>query len=104
MTDSQDGRDHVHVATQPAFFRAPMLTSQIHSQWDAEFCKSTEFQMKRCKECDLSEASDDEGILEWNHLWLTKEETAIVEYRKLHNKWITMKELETEEKSLNNNE
>ena len=94
----QDGRDHVHVATHPAFFRAPMLTSQIHSQWDAEFCKSTEFQMKRC--CTRTETNnddDDENMnmgIEWDHLWLTDEETQIVEHRKLHNEWITLKQLE----------
>lgn len=94
-TQHQDGRDHVHVITHPAFFRAPMLTSQIHTKWDAEFCKSTEFQMKRCKQEHLSEGGDEDAeVLEWNHLWLTKEETQIVEYRKLHHKWISLKELE----------
>ena len=98
----QDGRDHVHVATHPAFFRAPMLTSQIHSQWDAEFCKSTEFQMKRCRTW-TERNNDDENMnmgIEWDHLWLTDEENQIVEHRKLHNEWITLKQLEEQLKAI----
>jgi len=93
-TENHDGRDHIHVATHPSFFRAPMLTSQIHSQWDAEFCRSTEFQMKRCNQEGISKDDDREGEeLEWQHLWLTKEETQIVEHRQVHTVWLTLKEL-----------
>ncbi len=46
----RNGREHIHVATHPAFFRAPMLTSQIHAKWDGEFCRSTEYQIWRCNQ------------------------------------------------------
>jgi len=99
-----DGCKHIHVATHPAFFRAPMLTSQIHSKWDAAFCSSTEFQMKRCDNvyessdgCDendeSTEVNNDEEKLKWRRLWLTAEERQIVEHRIEHGLWITMAEL-----------
>lgn len=68
MTDifgntDERGRQCVHVTTHPAFFRAPMLISQIHSQWDSEFCKSTEYQMSHslfiCN--DVNSDDDDSG-------------------------------------------
>ena len=81
-----------------------MLTSQIHSQWDAEFCKSTEFQMKRCRtRTERNNDDDDENMnmgIEWDHLWLTDEENQIVEHRKLHNEWITLKQLEEQLKAI----
>lgn len=90
-----DGRDHVHVATDPAFFRAPMLTSQIHSQWDAEFCRSTEFQMNSCFKSTLdSSMSDEENEMVWDTLWLTEQERDIVEFKKREKIWLTLKELE----------
>ena len=33
------GPQTVQHSTHPSFFRAPMLTSKIHTKWDAEFCK-----------------------------------------------------------------
>ena len=85
-TDNQDGRNHIHVATHPAFFRAPMLTSQIHSKWDAEFCKSSEFQM------DQDNQDNGEGNGEvWRHLWLTTDENDIVDHRVKHGEWLTLK-------------
>ena len=94
--DAFDGREHVHVATDPAFFRAPMLTSQIHSQWDAEFCRSTEFQMNSCFKSSVDNLmSDEENELVWETLWLTEQEREIVEFKKREKKWLTLKELET---------
>jgi len=86
-TDSQDGRKHIHVATHPAFFRAPMLTSQIHSQWDPEFCRSSEYQMNQCNR------ENGEDGQAWRHLWLTKDESDIVDHRAVHGKWLTLTEL-----------
>mmetsp|Transcript_26057 Transcript_26057/g.29783 ORF Transcript_26057/g.29783 Transcript_26057/m.29783 type:complete len:138 (+) Transcript_26057:38-451(+) len=93
--NSSSGRDHVHVATNPAFFRAPMLTSQIHSQWDAEFCKSTEFQMISCLDSKTRKFHDENDSLGsvWNSLWLTVQERRIVEYKKKTKKWLTLGEL-----------
>lgn len=33
------GPQTVQHSSHPSFFRAPMLTSKIHTKWDAEFCK-----------------------------------------------------------------
>jgi len=85
---NQDGRKHIHVTTHPAFFRAPMLTSQIHSQWDSEFCRSSEYQMNQCNQ-DVCE----DGQQGWCHLWLTRDESDIVEHRANHGNWLTLTEL-----------
>lgn len=71
--DDMDGRFHIHVTTHPSFFRAPMLKSQIHSQWDPEFCKSSEYQMNHGSESPTSHV--------WNYLWLNEEEKKIVQYK-----------------------
>lgn len=90
------GRSSIHVSTQPCFFRAPMLTSKIHAQWDAEFCKSTELQMSNCG-------------LRWEDLWLSKSERRIVQHHDKTGDWLTMNELsemmsETELESPENGE
>lgn len=79
------GRDVIHVTTCPAFFRAPMLTSSIHQQWDVEFCRSTEYQMSQCGARKLT----------WDDLWLTKDEREIVRYRQnsFHGVWLTLRQL-----------
>lgn len=77
----------VHVSTSPAFFRAPMLTSKIHSQWDAEFCRSTEYQMSRC--C-IGMDKRVNGLFSWDDLWLTEEERGIVHYRHKSGTWLPM--------------
>jgi hypothetical protein len=71
----------VQIASKPAFFRAPMLTSKIHTQWDPEFCKSTEYQLK-------------EIGLDWSDLWLTEAERSIVLHHEQHGEWITLGQLE----------
>jgi hypothetical protein len=78
------GHHSVHLATQPAFFRAPMLTSKIHAKWDPEFCKSTTLQLKRTG-------------LGWNDLWLTKAEQTVVAYHKEHDTWLTLSQCTAEE-------
>lgn len=90
-----DGRDYIHVATDPAFFRAPMLTSQIHSQWDAEFCRSTEYQMLSCRQKDQDESSCVDGASDdiWDSLWLTEKERKIIKYKKTQQEWLTMEQL-----------
>jgi GR25 family glycosyltransferase involved in LPS biosynthesis len=74
------GRSCIHVTTRPAFFRAPMLTSKIHPQWDAEFCKSTEYQMEH-------------SVLSWSDLWLSDTERRIVHRHNQTGEWLTMDEL-----------
>jgi hypothetical protein len=75
------GQAAVQIATKPTFFRAPMLTSKIHSQWDPEFCKSTEYQLKQID-------------LDWSDLFLTEAEQAIVLHHDQHGQWITLGQLE----------
>ena len=94
--NADDGKECIHVATDPAFFRAPMLTSQIHSQWDAEFCKSTEFQMLSCwhkdDNKDVTRAKRAKGEV-WDSLWLTEQERAVISYRNVEKKWLTLDQL-----------
>jgi hypothetical protein len=86
------GKNSVHLTTRPAFFRAPMLTSKIHTQYDSEFCRSTEYQLKHC-------SGDNENALQqslsWENLWLSEDERAIVLYKEKSpdGVWITLTQL-----------
>ena len=107
FTDKDDinGRKCIHVATDAAFFRAPMLTSQIHTQYDTEFCKSTEFQMVSCLKKSKNslhnnnKATEIDGTMPmppvsvWDTLWLTEQERDIVTHKKIHNEWLTLDQL-----------
>jgi hypothetical protein len=75
------GQAAVQIATKPTFFRAPMLTSKIHSQWDPEFCKSTDYQLKQIG-------------LDWSDLFLTEAEQAIILHHDQRGEWITLRQLE----------
>ena len=87
------GRDAVHVATVPAFYRAPMLKSTIHSQLDVEFCKSSEYQMEQVAGTGGNGDSGNESLsrekctakskpkLGWDSLWLTDEERKVIAQR-----------------------
>lgn len=87
------GRDAVHITTVPAFFRAPMLKSTIHSQLDVEFCKSSEYQMEVVAGGGSgdggtgAESEEDEPgrrkwkALGWDRLWLTYEEKRVIAQR-----------------------
>lgn len=68
------GVESVQIATHPAFFRAPMLTSKIHVKWDPQFCKSTEYQLKATG-------------LDWSHLWLGDAEREAVVRRQKSGEW-----------------
>ena len=70
------GEASVVIATSPAFFRAPMLTSKIHAKWDPEFCKSTEYELGQT------------GLV-WSSLWLTEAERKVVEHRQQTGEWLT---------------
>lgn len=74
------GDNAVHLPSRPAFFRAPMLTSKIHTQWDPEFCKSTQYQLEQ-------------SGLEWADLWLTEDERCIVDHHEQTDTWLTIAEL-----------
>ena len=76
----------VMITTQPAFFRAPMLASKIHAQWDPEFCKSTEYQLGQTN-------------LTWSSLWLTESEWRIVQHHQETGEWITLAQLEASDQS-----
>ena len=69
------GEDSVQITTNPAFFRAPMLTSKIHVQWDPEFCKSTEYQLQNTG-------------LDWSDLWLSDAEQLVVDRRIVSGSWL----------------
>lgn len=56
------------------------LSSKIHTKWDPEFCKSTEYQLTQCS-------------LNWNDLFLTETERLIVEHRVSSGSWKTEREL-----------
>jgi GR25 family glycosyltransferase involved in LPS biosynthesis len=73
---SVTGRNAIHVTIQPAFFRAPMLTSKIHSQWDPDFCNSTQYQLHKTG-------------LTWDDLWLTEVERKVVRHYVETEEWIS---------------
>ena len=77
---SHFGPASVQLATHPAFFRAPMLTSKIHAKWDPEFCKSTTLQLRRAG-------------LNWSNLALTSEESQVVEHYDHTGQWLTLAQL-----------
>ena len=89
------GRDCIHVTEMPAFVRAPMLTSQIHSQWDAEFCKSTEYQMEQWGRWEIGNSEEEESNkgLTWENIWLSEEELKIVQHQRDTSDWITLGQL-----------
>jgi hypothetical protein len=87
QTMALSGPSSVQLATHPAFFRAPMLTSKIHTQWDPEFCRSTEYQLRACG------GSDDSGRSEWSSLWLSPLEREIVQHHTQTGEWLTIAEL-----------
>jgi hypothetical protein len=62
-----------------------MLTSKIHTQWDAEFCKSTTYQIEYT------------GLV-WNDLWLSSTEKAILDHYQTHGDWITVAQLQSLER------
>ena len=82
QTIANFGSSSVQISSQPAFFRAPMLTSKIHSKWDPGFCDATEYQLQS-------------NNLDWYNLSLTDTEREIVSHHKNSGKWITEMELQS---------
>jgi hypothetical protein len=84
------GPNSVLLCQLPAVFRAPMLTSTIHAQYDAEFCKSTTLQLRLMatnnKNEEEVEDDEDDG---WSNLALTESERAVVAYWRVTGEWIT---------------
>lgn len=78
---SRLGPDSVQLSSHPTFFRAPMLTSKIHTKWDPEFCKSTEYQLQNT------------GCLDWSDLWLSRSEREVVDHHSRTGVWLTLAEL-----------
>lgn len=83
QTVARFGPASVQIASHPAFFRAPMLTSKIHSKWDPGFCESTAYQLQQTTK------------LGWSGLWLTDTEREIVKHHDTFGKWLTVSELES---------
>jgi hypothetical protein len=71
----------VLIPRAPAFFRAPMLTSKIHAQWDPAFCKSTEYQLQQTG-------------LTWSGLRLTAVERTVVAHYEACGAWLTPAQLQ----------
>ena len=96
-TDSANAA--VRIVSAPCFFRAPMLTSQIHTKWDPSFCDSTEYQLRyttNTKNRNKNEddaANKDETTNPWSELWLTETERKIIEHHQSTGNWLTVKEL-----------
>ncbi|OEU15603.1 hypothetical protein FRACYDRAFT_240296 [Fragilariopsis cylindrus CCMP1102] len=82
QTIANFGSSSVQISSQPAFFRAPMLTSKIHSKWDPGFCDATEYQLQS-------------NNLDWYNLSLTDTEREIVSHHNISGKWITEMELQS---------
>jgi len=82
QTMTKFGPSAVQISSQPAFFRAPMLTSKIHAKWDPSFCVSTEYQLQS-------------NNLDWSNLLLTDIEREIVAQQQKSGKWLTVSELKS---------
>ena len=76
LTRAAFGAAAVQIPIHPAFFRAPMLTSKIHTQWDPEFCKSTAYQLHQTG-------------LSWSDLSLTETERCVVSHAEETGEWLT---------------
>eukprot|EP00980_Cylindrotheca_fusiformis_P015450 scaffold4343_cov144-Cylindrotheca_fusiformis.AAC.28 len=74
------GPESVQLSTHPAFYRAPMLTSKIHTKWDPEFCKSTDYQLRQTG-------------LGWSDLLLTSTELHVVRHHDETGQWLTPSQL-----------
>ncbi|KAL3924982.1 MAG: hypothetical protein SGILL_000706 [Bacillariaceae sp.] len=88
------GPSSVQLATHPAFFRAPMLTSKIHTQWDPEFCKSTDYQLRTATARSSDDSADGNP---WSSLWLSPTEREIVHHYANTGDWKTIVELHHQE-------
>lgn len=76
------GAASVQLSTHPSFYRAPMLTSKIHTKWDPEFCKSTEYQLRQTG-------------LDWSDLWLSEIELQVVRHAEKSGEWLTPAQLDS---------
>lgn len=74
------GQQSIQLSTHPSFFRAPMLTSRIHTQFDPLFCKSTSIQLAYAE-------------MTWSDLWLTEEERLVVDHYNEATEWLTPSQL-----------
>ena len=94
-TDSANAA--VRIVSAPCFFRAPMLTSQIHTKWDPSFCNSTEYQLQYTTNTKNRNKNEDDAASDdtnpWSKLWLTKTERKIIEHHQSTGNWLTVKEL-----------
>lgn len=66
------------VSAMPCCYRAPMLRSTIHEQWDASFCEATVAQMRACASAEDS----------FDRLWLSVKERNAVEMQSRTGEWI----------------
>lgn len=77
---SHFGPHSVQLPLHPAVFRAPMLTSKIHTEYDPDFCRSTTFQLQLTG-------------LKWSDLLLSDTEQQVVEHWMKSAEWLTPKQL-----------
>lgn len=68
------GHMSVQLPVRPVAFRAPMLTSKIHTQWDPEFCKSTTTQLKQ-------------NGMDWGDLMLSEDDETVVRHWRNTGEW-----------------
>jgi hypothetical protein len=105
------GNTSVQLCLRPAFFRAPMLTSHIHTSFDPEFCRSTTWQLRLAAATmtttttpeqqpppppqphdnnnDNNNDNDD-----WSRLALTETERAAIAHWRETGEWITPAQLQ----------
>ena len=90
ISSQSDHNNNVWISKIPCFFRAPMLHSTIHPQWDIGFCQSTERQLELI--------SNDSIVIDWEDLFLEKELLHVVRYRKSNGNWVRYSDIvDTEE-------
>ena len=90
----------IQIPIRPIFFRAPMLSSNIHTKWDAQFCASTHYQMQQMSStsllCSTATATAftnafTNTVSSYQDLFLSETERMVVEYAQLHDYrlWMT---------------
>jgi hypothetical protein len=102
------GNTSVQLCVIPAFFRAPMLSSQIHTSFDPEFCRSTTWQLRLSAATTTTTTTtttaeqpqppqqhdDNDDHDDWSRLALTETERAVVAHWRDTGGWITPGQLQ----------
>ena len=101
----------IQIPIRPVFFRAPMLSSNIHTKWDALFCGSTHYQMQLMSSPSLSSLLvppttttsssisttpiTKNLVSSYQDVYLSETEQLVVHHAQLHNYsvWMTPSEI-----------